>query len=692
MILIEIIIFLAITITLSNVLAKVFPSIPMFMIQIVLGILLGLTEIGRSINFEPEVFLVMIIAPLLFREGETADIPAILKHSGTILFLAFGGVILTLVGVGFALHGLLPTIPLAACLAFGAALGPTDAVAVNSLAKRLKMPDSVMHILEGEGLLNDASGVTAFQFAVAALMTGHFSAADASLTLLMSTLGGVLAGVVVVYVKRQSIQLIERISARDITGYLLIELTLPFLAYLVAEIFHSSGIIAAVVCGVLESRGFRKISLFDAELSNVTETSWQTISFTLNALVFLFLGIELSQVFSPIWNSETYSNLHLFFIVVLLTALLFLIRFLFITLFYMITKGLKQTHRHLHERLLLTVGGVKGTVSIATIFILPDVIGGVDFPERSLLLFITACVTFLSLIMGMILLPILSDGEVTPVANPRQMEIYREVIACLEGDLETRELSEKEIFAIQAVITNYQDHIQELFTDTMSDSSQQEFQEVQALMLSIERDGLDESYRKRKINMDSYRLYSLFISRFQNSIPHQILSFLSFWIIVVQRIIRVILHPRLFWQRRQARGLRRVIDRQDVSAVREVFLKNSQTILVSLENLRDVYDEDLIDFFVEERRNLMEQVDKRGLFGTILIQQDPLYTKELLRGYYLERKIIDEHESREEISTFEANDYRHRVNMLESYAMRQPADPPFRFIMRKKKPEKNKEE
>lgn len=689
MILIEIIIFLALTITLSNVLAKVFPSIPMFMIQIVLGILLGLTEIGRSINFEPEVFLVMIIAPLLFREGETADIPAILKHSGTILFLAFGGVILTLTGVGFALHWLLPTVPLAACLAFGAALGPTDAVAVNSLAKRLKMPDSVMHILEGEGLLNDASGVTAFQFAVAALMTGQFSATDASLTLLLSTLGGVLAGILVVYIKRQSIQLIERISARDITGYLLIELTLPFLAYLIAELLHSSGIIAAVVCGVLESQRFRKISLFDAELSNVTETSWQTISFTLNALVFLFLGIELSQVFSPIWNSETYSNVHLFLIVGILTALLFLIRFLFITLFYSFTRGFKKTHHYLHERLLLTVGGVKGTVSIATIFILPATIGGIDFPERSLLLFITACVTFLSLIIGMILLPILSDGEVTPVSNPRQSGIYREVIACLEEDLENPELSEQEVFAIQAVITNYQDHIQELFTETMPESSQQEFQEVQALMLSIERDGLDESYRRRKINTESYRLYSMFISRFQNSIPHQVLSFLGFWLIVVQRIIRVILHPKLFLQRRRARGQRSVIDRRDVSAVREIFLQNSQAILNSLENLRDVYDEELIDFFVEERQNLMDQVNKKGLFGTILIQQDPLYTKELLRGYYLERKIIDEHEVSGDISTFEANDYRHRVNLLESYAMRQPADPPFRFILRKKKAKKS---
>ncbi|GCF92761.1 sodium:proton antiporter [Enterococcus florum] len=685
MLLIEIIIFLAITITLSNVLAKVLPTVPMFMIQIVLGILLGLTEIGRSINFQPEVFLVMIIAPLLFHEGETADIPAILEHYGAIIFLAFGGVILTLFSIGLVTHQLLPTLPLAACLAFGAALGPTDAVAVKSLAQRLRMPGAVMHILEGEGLLNDASGVTAFQFAVAALVTGQFSAADASFSLLTSTLGGVLAGVIVVYVKRQLVQLIERISAKDITGYLLIELTLPFLAYLAAELLHSSGIIAAVVCGVLESRGFRKITLFDAELSNVKETTWQTISFTLNALVFLFLGIELSQVFSPIWNSRTYSNVHLFLIIGVLTALLFIIRYLFITLFYLITKGFKLTRQYFRERLILTVGGVKGTVSIATIFILPTTINGMDFPERSLLLFMTACVTFLSLIVGMILLPLLADGEKEVAPNFRQAQIYQQVIETLRNGIETEQLSEKEIFATQAVITNYQERIQELYTETMSKSVQQEFQEIQALIISVERDGLDESYRRQLIDQEGYRMYYRFVARFQQTVSRQILSFIGFWLIFVRRFLRVVFHPLLFWKRRRFNQRTGLFDRQDLSMVKKVFLRNSQTVLSSLDNLRDVYDEELIDFFIAERENLMDQVKKRGLIGTLFIQQDPMYTKELLRGYYLERKVIDEYESTEEISTFEANNYRHRVNLLESYTMRQPSDPPLRFIAKKNK-------
>lgn len=686
--LIEIIIILAIAITLSNVLAKVFPSFPIFMIQIITGIILGLTEVGSSINFEPEVFLVMIIAPLLFREGETADIPSILKHFGLILLLAFGGVLFTIFGLGYVLHSILPAIPIAACLAFGASLGPTDAVAVSSLAKRLNIPASVMHVLEGEGLINDATGVTAFQFAVAALLTGQFSAADASISLVTSSIIGAVVGFVVVWIKNEAIKIIERISAQDVSAYLLIELILPFAAYFVAEVFHASGIIAAVVTGVLQATGFRRVTLFDAQLSNVTESSWSTISFTLNGLVFIFLGIELTQVFSPIWNSRNYSNLHLFSIVLLLTLLLFVLRFLFVSAFYLLTQGWKKSHAQLRDRLLLTFGGVKGTVSIATIFILPTTINGMDFPERSLLLFITACVTFLTLVVGMIVLPLLSDGEVVPPTDPKSMLIFREVISELYDDIENQDLSEKERFALQAVIANYQNRIQLVFNNSMPESAQQEFQEIQALIISVERDGLDESFRRHQIDSGAYRLYSRFISNVSESVTKQMLSLLSFWLIFVRRIIRVIMHPKMFWQRREKR--RETVDNEDITSLRKIFMRNSEAILDSLENLRDVYDEELIDFFVDERKNLMRQVSGHGLFGTYLIQQDPLYTKELVRGYYLERKKIDELEVNGDITNYAANNYRHQVNQLESYAMQQPTDPSIRFVINRQRKKKKK--
>ena len=159
-------------------------------------------------------------------------------------------------------------------------------------------------------------------------------------------------------VQTKIIHLIEKASAQDVTGYLLIELLLPFLAYVLAEAFDVSGIIAAVAAGILQASGFRKISVFDAELSSLSHSTWTTIAFTLNALVFIFLGIELTQVFSPVWGDGLYPNGLLLAIIVLISVMLFVIRFISISLF-MYSKMAVKVQKQLNEILILTFGGVK---------------------------------------------------------------------------------------------------------------------------------------------------------------------------------------------------------------------------------------------------------------------------------------------------------------------------------------------
>lgn len=666
--LLELIILFMIAITASNVLSRVFPSIPVFLVQILLGVLIGLTKYGSSISFSPETFLVLIIAPLLFREGEHADIPMFLKNFGMILALAFGGVILTLAAVGVTLHLLMPLIPLAGCFALGAALGPTDAVAVGSILKRLKIPKDVMGTLEGEGLLNDASGVTAFQFAVAALVTGSFSLGSASLTLFTASIGGFAVGFGVVWLKQKIIHMIETAEAREVTAYLMIELVLPFAAYFVAEEVHVSGIIAAVVAGVMQARGYRKVSIFEAELANISQSTWSTITFTLNGLVFLFLGIEISQVYAPIWEDGHYSNFQLILVIVALTVMLFGIRFLFVSFVYALKERRLDLRKFRNEILLLTFGGVKGTVSLATIFIIPTMIDGRAFGERGVLLFLTAGVILLSLLVGMIILPILSDGEVDEPVDRNGLAVLHEVVAQLEADSQEPTVSDNDKVAIHAVIQDYDERIWELYTQAMTDSEKKEVQEIQALILSIERDGLDESYRRGEISANGYRFYSRFLANFQNSVTRQILSFIGFWFLFVRRALRVIMHPQLFWERRQQRETD--LRTQDLQQLQQVYKHNSQLIRKSLDNLQGVYDQELLDHFLKQRKDL-GPLNRENFIATMLIRQDQSYVKEMLRGYYLERKIIDEYEVGETITTFSANEYRGRVNLLESYAMSQ---------------------
>ncbi|MBJ1682172.1 cation:proton antiporter, partial [Enterococcus faecalis] len=562
------IIVFALSITFSNIFNRIVPVIPLPIVQIIVGVLIGLTKMGQEIEFEPEVFLVMIIAPLLFREGELINLKAMMKNFGMILFLAFFGVLITLVGVGWTLHMILPTLPLAACFAFGAALGPTDAVAVGSLSGRIDIPERSMNILSGEGLINDASGVTAFQFALAALLTGSFSPVEAAGTLVISSIGGAVVGIVLVLLKQQIVHLLETAVAKDVTGYLLIELLLPFIAYLISELIGVSGIIAAVIAGIMQASSLKKVSLFEAELSNVGESIWSMIEFTLNALVFLFLGIELSQVFSPIWIDQQYSNWFLLMVVLIISAVVFLIRFLAIFSVYTLQHGLKKVKNAMNEMLILTFGGVKGTVSLATIFILPTAINGEHFKERPLLLFITACVILVTLIGGILVLPFLTDSE-TEVENEESVEIdlLRDVIDVLKQQNEENPRGE-----MNAVIENYQDRLKELYTEQLSAERKQEVQELRTLIVSIERDGLEESLKQGEISVRSYRMYQRLITRMQRSIAKQLLSIVGFWLLFARQIISILLHPKLFFNRGEASEEEKELRNEELENIRQVFL------------------------------------------------------------------------------------------------------------------------
>lgn len=659
------IIVFALSITFSNIFNRIVPVIPLPIVQIIVGVLIGLTKMGQEIEFEPEVFLVMIIAPLLFREGELINLKAMMKNFGMILFLAFFGVLITLVGVGWTLHMILPTLPLAACFAFGAALGPTDAVAVGSLSGRIDIPERSMNILSGEGLINDASGVTAFQFALAALLTGSFSPVEAAGTLVISSIGGAVVGIVLVLLKQQIVHLLETAVAKDVTGYLLIELLLPFIAYLISELIGVSGIIAAVIAGIMQASSLKKVSLFEAELSNVGESIWSMIEFTLNALVFLFLGIELSQVFSPIWIDQQYSNWFLLMVVLIISAVVFLIRFLAIFSVYTLQHGLKKVKNAMNEMLILTFGGVKGTVSLATIFILPTAINGEHFKERPLLLFITACVILVTLIGGILVLPFLTDSE-TEVENEESVEIdlLRDVIDVLKQQNEENPRGE-----MNAVIENYQDRLKELYTEQLSAERKQEVQELRTLIVSIERDGLEESLKQGEISVRSYRMYQRLITRMQRSIAKQLLSIVGFWLLFARQIISILLHPKLFFNRGEASEEEKELRNEELENIRQVFLRNSQVILKSLDNLRGVYDDDLIDFFIDGRLDLAHKFEKGEFIDSYIVHTETDYVKDLLLGFQEERRMIDHYEQSERISIIEANELRKNVNLLESYSI-----------------------
>lgn len=194
----EFVLLLLAAVLVSAVLDQVTPRVSLPLVQIALGaVIILLVGAPVDVAIDPELFLVLFIAPLLFDESRHASKRGLWDNKGAIVSLAVGLVLATVLVVGFVLNWLEPSIPLAAAFALGAALGPTDAVAVSALGKDIRLSSRQKSLLSGEALINDASGVVSFQFAIAAAITGSFSLANAAQSFAINFFGGIAVGLVV---------------------------------------------------------------------------------------------------------------------------------------------------------------------------------------------------------------------------------------------------------------------------------------------------------------------------------------------------------------------------------------------------------------------------------------------------------------------------------------------------------------
>ena len=668
--LIYLILFLFVLI-ISTTTNKLLPFLPLPLVQILLGIGIGLFIPNNDFHLNTELFLALVIGPLLFRESEEADITAILKHWRIIVYLIFPVIFISTLSLGALAHFLWLSLPLAACLAVGAALGPTDLVAFASLSERFSFPKRVSNILKGEGLLNDASGLVAFQAALAAWTTGAFSLSHAGTSLALSILGGFAVGFVTAMINRFLHSFLLSVRATDIASELLLELSLPLMTFFIAEEIHVSGIIAVVVAGILKASRFKKITLLEAQVDTVTDTVWHTVTFMLNGSVFVILGMELEMIAEPILTNPLYNPLLLLVSVVLLTFLLFAIRFVMIYGFYIWrTRRLKKSLRkYIKDMLLLTFSGVKGTVSIATILLIPSNLE----QEYPLLLFLVAGVTLLSFLTGLLVLPHLSEEQEETKDYLMHIAILNEVTGELEKELE----GHKNKLPLYAAIDNYHGRIENLILSQENKSAQEDWEALKLLILSIESDGLEQAYEEGKIDERGYQVYQRYLKNMEQSINRKVASRLTYYFLVSLRILRFLLHELLTfgqtfrsWNDKEQRRLRAI----DYDQISELYLENTELIIESLENLKGIYKSSLISFMQESRLRETAIIGSGAFVERVINRIKPNNIDEMLRGYYLERKLIFEYEEKKLITTKYAKKLRQNVNNLENYSLKEAAN------------------
>jgi Na+/H+ antiporter len=405
-------------IAVSNIVNRFIPFVPVPLIQIGLGIIAALVPTGIHMSFEPELFFVLFIAPLLFNDGRRTPRNELWNLRAPILLLALGLVFVTVFVAGYAINWMIPSIPLAASFALAAILSPTDAVAVGALAGRVHLPKSIHRILEGESLMNDASGLVAFKFAIAAMVTGVFSLPKASLSFVLIAAGGLLLGAVLSFLLIRLSVFIRRFGMEDVTIHVLLQILTPFIIYLISEEIGVSGILAVVAGGVMYAIEKDRAVSPQYKLQLVSASTWSVLLLVLNGLVFLILGVSVPDVIEVIYHDQTLNNFIVTGYVLAITALLIVLRFLWVYAYSLWeSRRLKAEKAPLKSQVITSISGVRGAVTLAGAFSIPLVLGDgiTPFPERDLIIALAAGVILMSLVIASILLPLLADKEETVV-------------------------------------------------------------------------------------------------------------------------------------------------------------------------------------------------------------------------------------------------------------------------------------
>jgi monovalent cation/hydrogen antiporter len=452
---------------LSNIINHFMPFIPVPLIQITLGIILAAIPLGIHIQLDPDLFFVIFIAPLLFNDGRNVSRAALWKLRNQILLLALGLVLLTVLVMGYTIHWMIPSVPLPAAFALAAILSPTDVVAVSALSSRIHLPKDIMHLLEGEGLMNDASGLVAFKFAVAAMVTGSFSLAEASWSFLVIAIGGFAGGAVLAFLIIRLRILIRRFGMEDVTIHMLIQILTPFVIYLGMEHFHFSGVLAVVAAGIFHAIERDREQSPKVQLQVVSKSTWSVILYILNGLVFMFLGLQIPSVLGEIFKNPLFNNFKVISYIFFITAALFLLRFIWIYLSW--RGGGKLENRQVIKPALrpigiTTISGVRGAVTLAGAFSIPFILSdGSPFPERSLIIFIAAGVILMTLLTASIFLPVIAKSDQGKMENSRAEIENNALILILEAAIRaTRELiSDENREAALAVISSYNNVIKQ---------------------------------------------------------------------------------------------------------------------------------------------------------------------------------------------------------------------------------------
>ncbi|MBS9335080.1 sodium:proton antiporter [Fructobacillus sp. M1-13] len=399
----------------ANIVKPFIPRVPEALVLIAVGGLFTAIPVFRGFELDPEFFLFLIIAPLMFQEGQGISFATMKKHFNAIFQLSVILALFVVAIVAMITDKINADWPLTLAIALAAIVVPTDAVAVKSMTTGLKMPKGLNQSLELESLFNDATGIVLLDLALSVYKQGSFNLTEAIGHFVIVALGGLIVGALAsAVIVALRLYLSFHASSAQATTIPLNILT-PFAIYLLAEHFHLSGILAVVAAGIVHNYEQSRLQLIATESRVVSGTIWQTLTTLLNGVVFVILGLSMPKILNLIGDFGFSKSLGLFWLAILIYLAMYAARYLWVTFqkqqrlvgFF----GKHQTKDRAKRAQIFGIAGVHGAVTLALAMSLPKTVHGQPLPFLNEILLVSTLVILISLIAAAFVLPQLLDKE-----------------------------------------------------------------------------------------------------------------------------------------------------------------------------------------------------------------------------------------------------------------------------------------
>lgn len=362
--------------------------LPYAVVLVVGGMVIAFIPGMPQVELDPQIALAFFLPPLLQASALRTDWAAFKGNLRPILLLAVGAVLFSAFCVAVALKLLIPGFPWAAAIALGAIVAPPDAVAAAAVLQRLRLPRRIVAVLEGESLINDASALVLYRFAVVATVAGTFSWVDAGASFVLLSAGGAAVGWVVARLAILAARRLEDTLLETAASFIAC-----FASFLLAEAVHLSGVIAVVTTGLMLGRAQH---LVGAQTRRDARTVWQFIEFVLSSLIFILIGLQLNAILDRLHDYRTW---HLAVLAITVWAVLIVARFVWVFPAIWLPRRIPSIRRRdpappVGHIAVIAWAGMRGVVSLAAALALP-----VTFPERDLLVFIAFCTILATLVL-----------------------------------------------------------------------------------------------------------------------------------------------------------------------------------------------------------------------------------------------------------------------------------------------------